>query len=77
MWVLRLYFHFEASKKSESIVNPHGVCLTERAQWAFERPGRCGVRPSIWQHLERLGGEVRAADCLRARYSSSSEISKN
>jgi hypothetical protein len=38
MWVLRLYSRFEASKKSEPIVNSQGVrLLTERAVWAFER----------------------------------------
>ena len=32
VWNLRLYLRFEASKKSESIVNPQGHSLTERVQ---------------------------------------------
>ena len=50
MRVLRLYLGFGASTTSEPVVKPQGLCLTERVQWAFERLGGCGVRPSIWQH---------------------------
>jgi len=48
MWILRLHLRLRAGAKSEQMVKPQGLYLTE--QWGLEKFGGCGVHLSIWKH---------------------------
>jgi len=57
---LGLHLGFRASAKSEPMVKLQGFYITERAQWALEKFGGCGVHLSIWKHPH--GDKLRGSE---------------